>query len=103
MRRETLTYGLIFMVLIGLITLFLPVELYDGYAVLADGTLEPEKLSLSYFVQKNDFLARYKEFGVVDLKMNTLGWILVGIVNFAFPMLLGYRVSIAKRNKRDTP
>ena len=100
MNRDSLLFGLLFVLVFAAITLLLPVELYDGYAVLSDGTLVDEKLSLSYLVQKESFLADYKEIGVVDLRLATLGWILVAIINFGFPLLLGYRIAVARSKKK---
>lgn len=101
MLRDTLFFASIFFFAIGVITLFLPVELYDGVALMENGTLEPEKLSLSYLLDKPQFLAQYEDYGVVDIQLNSVGWILVGIVNFGIPLLLGYRVAIARHKKRS--
>ena len=101
MLRDTLIFAAIFLLAIGVITLFLPVELYDGHAILENGMKEPEKLSLSYLMNKSQFLAAYKEYNVVDIQLNPVGWVLVGIVNFGMPLLLGYRVAIARHKKRS--
>lgn len=96
MLRNTLLYGLIIMLIIGAITLLIPIELYDGYALLEDGLKSEEKLSLSYFVNKSNFLSTYADRGVVDIALKPIGFILVFIVNFGLPLLLGYRIAIAK-------
>jgi hypothetical protein len=101
MTRETVKFALIFFIGIALLTLLLPVELYDGYAVLENGDLVNEKLSLSYLVNKESFLQNYKHMGVQDIRLHGIGWILVGIVNIGIPFLLGYRVAIARHKKRD--
>lgn len=97
--ENTLKFGVLFLLAIGLITIFLPVELYDGYAVLHDGAMVDEKLSLSYLVNKTEFIKNYEDMGVVDIRLKPIGWILVAIVNIGLPFLLGYRVSIAKNKK----
>ena len=100
MNRDTLTYGLLILLAIAGITCFFPVELYDGVAILKDGTQVDEKLSLSYLINKAAFIKEYESLGVVDLALKPVGWILVGIVNIGLPFLLGYRISIAKDKKR---
>jgi hypothetical protein len=100
MNRDMLKYGFFILLAIAAITCFLPVELYDGYALLDDGSRADEKLSLSYLINKTSFLASYSDQGVVDIALKPVGWILVGIVNFGLPFLLGYRISIAKKNER---
>ncbi len=94
-------FGLGFMVLIAILTLTLPIELYDGVALLESGDLVPEKLSLSYLVNKEPFLNRYAALGVVDIQLKTIGWILVGIVNAGLPFLIGFRIAIARHKKRE--
>ena len=101
MYRETLFFAAMFVVVITLLTLFLPVELYDGYVVLESGDLLPEKLSLSYLVNEQSFLESYEHLGVQEIRLNGIGWILVGIVNIGMPFLLGYRIAIARHKKRD--
>lgn len=100
MNNDTLKYGAIILLAIAAITCFLPVELYDGYALLQDGTMVDEKLSLSYLINKKEFIKNYEALGVVDIALKPVGWILVGIVNLGLPFLLGYRISIAKEKKR---
>lgn len=100
MNRETFQYGVLILLAIAAITCFLPVELYDGFALMDDGTQVDEKLSLSYLINKGDFLKSYADKGVVDIALKPVGWILVGIINFGLPFLLGYRISIAKEKKR---
>lgn len=100
MRREIFFFATAFMLLIGFLTVLFPIELYDGYVVLEDGTTSDEKLSLSYFLDKPGFLAEYEELGIQDIHLNAVGWILFGIVNFGIPFLLGYRVTIALHKKR---
>lgn len=101
MGRETLFFGSIIIVVFAIITLLFPIELYDGHAIYNDGTVAEEKISLSYLIHKEGFLAQYEEFGVVDIQLNNLGWIMIGIINFGFPMLLGYRIAL-KRIKRKS-
>jgi hypothetical protein len=101
MFRETLLFAAIFAVVIALLTLFLPIELYDGYAVLESGELLQEKLSLSYLISKQEVIQKYDYIGVQDLRLNGIGWILVGIVNIGLPLLLGYRIAIARHKKRN--
>ena len=100
MNSDTIKYGAVILLAIAAITCFLPVELYDGYALLSDGTQVDEKLSLSYLFNKSNFIQSYANRGVVDIALKTVGWILVGIVNLGLPFLLGYRISIAKEKKR---
>jgi len=101
MYKETLMFAMIFIAGIALVTLLLPVELYDGYAVLESGEMVDEKLSLSYLVNKHRFLENYEHLGVQDIRLNGIGWILVGIVNIGLPFLLGYRIAIARHKKRE--
>lgn len=100
MLKETISYGVLFMIAIAILTLFFPIELYDGVAVLDSQELVAEKLSLSYLVNKQAFIQSYSSYGVVDVKLNTLGWFLVFIVNFGMPLLLGFRVAVARHKKR---
>lgn len=100
MGRDTFLFGLGFMVLIAVLTLTLSIEMYDGVAVMANGELMDEKLSLSYLVNKTAFLQGYEAYGVVDIQLKTLGWIMIGILNFGFPFLLGFRVAVARHKKR---
>lgn len=94
-------FAVVFIVGIAILTLLLPVELYDGYAVLESGEFVQEKLSLSYLINKQHFLENYEDLGVQDIRLNGVGWILVGIVNIGIPFLLGYRIAIARHKKRD--
>jgi hypothetical protein len=101
MLQNTLLYGLIIAAIIAAITLFIPVELYDGYAIMGDGLKIEEKLSLSYFFNKSSFLADYKDQGVVDIALKPIGFILVFIVNIGLPFLLGYRIAVAKSQENS--
>jgi Na+-driven multidrug efflux pump len=101
MLQKTLLYGLIIALVLAAITLFLPVELYDGYAIMADGERIEEKLSLSYFVNKSSFLSEYQTQGVKDIKLRPIGMILVFIINIGFPFLLGYRIALAKKQETE--
>jgi hypothetical protein len=80
MNSDTIKYGAVILLAIAAITCFLPVELYDGYALLSDGTQVDEKLSLSYLFNKSNFIESYANRGVVDIALKPVGWILVGIV-----------------------
>jgi hypothetical protein len=102
MNSDMLKYGTLVLLGIAAITCFLPVELYDGYALLDDGTKVDEKLSLSYLINKSSFIKGYADQGVVDIALKPVGWILVGIVNVGLPYLIGYRISMAKDKKRAT-
>ncbi len=100
MVNTALLYGGLILLVIAAITCFLPVELFDGYALLDDGSMVDEKLSLSYLINKSEFIKGYEDLGVVDIRLKPIGWILVGIVNIGLPFLLGYRIAIAKSKKQ---
>jgi len=101
MLKPTLQYGTLILIIVAAITLFLPVELYDGVAVLVDGTMVDEKLSLSYLLNKQKILASDTDLGVTDIRLKFVGWILVGIINVGLPYLLGFRIALAKERKDE--
>ena len=101
MFKDTLFFASIFIVGFAILTLFLPIEMYDGYVLLDSGEILPEKMSLSYLIDKPSFIAEYVDFNVDDIKLYNSGWILVGIINIGLPMLLGFRMAIARKKKQN--
>src|SRR5690606_34130099 len=97
--NKPLIFGLIAFLVINLATLFLPIELYDGEAVYTSGETTDEKLSLSYLIQKEQIISELNSHELVDIRLKPVGWILVFIVNFGLPLLIGYRVSIYQRQQ----
>jgi hypothetical protein len=103
MGREIFFFATSLMLIIGFLTFMFPIEIYDGYVVYEDGRTSDEKLSMSYFLDKPSFLAEYAEFGVADIHLKAVGWLMFGIVNFGIPLLVGYRIALALDKKRKTP
>lgn len=97
--NKPVIFGLITFLAINLSTLFLPIELYDGEAVYTSGETTDEKLSLSYLINKEQIISELNTAEVVDIRLKPIGWILVFIVNFGLPLLIGYRVSIYQRQQ----
>ena len=97
--NKPVVFGLIAFLVINLATLFLPIELYDGEAVYTSGETTDEKLSLSYLINKEQIISELNTTEVVDLRLKAIGWILVFIVNFGLPLLIGYRVSIYQKQQ----
>lgn len=98
MRKHVLI-GLGAFLLIGLITLLLPIELYDGLAVYNSGETESVKLSLSYLLQKQSYLNSIPD--LEDIRLNGIGWLMVIIVNFGLPILIGYRFYLHEKQKKS--
>lgn len=98
MRKHVLI-GLGAFLLIGLITLLLPIELYDGLAVYNSGETESVKLSLSYLLQKQSYLNSIPD--LEDIRLNGIGWLMVIIVNFGLPALIGYRFYLHEKQKKS--
>lgn len=84
------------LMLINAITLFFPLEMYDGEVLYNSGLTEKQTLSLSYLVNKVEFLKNYPN--VKDIYLNTIGWVLVVCINFALPLMVAVR-SITKKKK----
>ena len=97
--NKPVLFGLITFLAINLTTLFVPIELYDGEVVYTSGETTDEKLSLSYLINKELVISELNSAEVVDIRLKPVGWILVFIVNFGLPLLIGYRVSIYQRQQ----
>jgi hypothetical protein len=91
--------GLGAFLLIALITLFLPVELYDGEAVYTTGETESIKLSLHDLLQKKEHLQSIPD--LEDIRLNRIGWLMIIIVNFGLPVLIGYRFFLHDKQKKS--
>jgi hypothetical protein len=89
--------GLGAFVLIAALTLLLPIALYDGLAVYATGETESVKLSLHDLLQKHTYLQSVPD--LEDIRLNGIGWLMIIIVNFGLPILIGYRFFLHKKQK----
>lgn len=99
--NKSVLIGVLAAIVIAIATLFFPIELYDGVTVYASGEIIDEKLSLSYLVNKTEYLKTYENIGLIDLQLKTIGWVFVGLINFGLPLLIGFRVHLYQQAKRE--
>ena len=99
--NKSILIGIISATIIAVTTLFFPIELYDGVAIYESGEMVDEKLSLSYLINKTDYLKAYESTGLIDLQLKAIGWVFVGLINFGLPLLIGFRVHLYQQAKRN--
>lgn len=84
------------LVVINAITLYFPLEIYDGVVLYNSGVTAKETLSLTYLINEVEFLKQYPN--VKDIYLNSIGWVLLVCVNFAFPLMIAARF-VSKKKK----
>jgi hypothetical protein len=99
--NKSFLIGIVSALIIAIATLFFPIELYDGIAIYASGEMVDEKLSLSYLINKTNYLKDYENIGLIDLQLKTVGWVFVGLINLGLPILIGYRYHLYQHSKRN--
>lgn len=99
--NKSILVGCAAAVIIALTTLLFPIELYDGVAIYSTGDIVDEKLSLSYLINKTEYLKAYENIGLIDLQLKTIGWVFVGLINFGLPLLIGFRMYLYQQAKRE--
>jgi hypothetical protein len=95
MNKKFWLVFLICFVSINICTLVFPIKLYDGEVLYLSGITEKQNLSLSFLVNKAQFLVNYPQ--VKDIYLNKIGWALVVCINFALPLMIAMRSITQKR------
>lgn len=95
--KKAIIVFLILFVVIGFVTLFFPIKMYDGEVLYFSGMIEDQKLSLSFLVNKAAFLRDYPD--VKDIYLNKIGWAMIVAVNIALPLMIAYRTTLKKNKK----
>jgi hypothetical protein len=96
MKKPIIVFLICFIV-IGFITLYFPIKMYNGEAVYFSGMIEEQDLSLSFLINKTEFLKNYPN--VKDIYLNKIGWALVVAINLALPLMVAYRSTLTRKKR----
>ena len=100
MKRYVLIFFAVFIILTVIFFLF-RIPIFDGEIVFENGVTDitaANKLSLSYFLGFG--LHEGELIGVNDFHLTPTGYLNVFLLIFALPLVITYRVYLAKNKKR---
>lgn len=97
--NKPLLIGIIAFLAINFATFYFPIEVYNGETVYTNGNTLDEKLSLSYLLKKEEIIASIGNPDLVDIRLTTMGWVFVFLLNVLLPFWIGFRFKLFENQR----